>query len=397
MTVIFCARMFADIDNNVKISKHPNSVSSHKHQAGLLDGLLACGADVSVINVQRVRGFPDYPEKFLKETPFLWNGRSLGINLKRVNCFPLKNLSQSLSLLSALEREVKKHGDEKVVLFLFNPGFVQSGILGHISRKFPNVTISCMVGDLHGRYGLKQRGVKTLPAQLLGLLADRFCSVYDNYVFVTKDMASALRIGNKPYVVVESLYVDTVREAPEAPEEEKRIFYAGSLSLDYGILHMLRAFSLIKDPDYRLVVAGNGDGRETLEEYAKGDRRIQYLGFITPREVHLQQQRAAVLISPRTSERNFVKYSFASKTLDSLASGKPYVAHRLPCDPPEYADYIQYADDESDEALCAKIVEICSLPREERAKIGANGRAFVLREKNPKVMCQRVMDMWSES
>lgn len=40
--------------------------------------------------------------------------------------------------------------------------------------------------------------------------------------------------------------------------EERIIFYAGALREEYGIIHLLRAFSLIKDNRYRLWLAGGG-------------------------------------------------------------------------------------------------------------------------------------------
>lgn len=82
--------------------------------------------------------------------------------------------------------------------------------------------------------------------------------------------------------------------------------------------------------------------------------------------------------------------------MECLASGRPYIAHRLPCDPPEYAKHIQYPDDDSDEALAKKIFEICELPKEKRDQIGMDARAFILNEKNPKVMCEPAVKMWEK-
>ena len=117
---------------------------------------------------------------------------------------------------------------------------------------------------------------------------------------------------------------------------------------------------------------------------------------MSPEEVALRQKESTVLINPRTTEYEYVKYSFGGKTMECLASGKPYIAHRLPCDPPEYAEHIQYPDNDSDEALAKKIVEICEFSEEKREKIGANARLFILNEKNPTVMCKPVVDMWKQ-
>ena len=229
-------------------------------------------------------------------------------------------------------------------------------------------------------------------------MGDDLSAKCDCFAFLTKDMAYALNVENKPFVVMEGLY--TIFSPKEgiynAPNEKdfKIIFYAGALSEAYGIIHLLNAFEMIDDPTYRLYLAGTGDTEDYIKECAEKDSRINFLGFITPQEVAEWQDKAIVLISPRVSEGNeFVKYSFPSKTFECLASGKPYIAHRLPCEPPEYADYIQYPDDESDEALARKIREICSLSDEERNAIGARARKFIEEEKNPTVMTKRIVEM----
>ena len=61
----------------------------------------------------------------------------------------------------------------------------------------------------------------------------------------------------------------------------------------------------------------------------------------------------------------------------------------------EYADYIQYANDESDESLKEKIIEICELPEEVRADIGQRARKFIIEEKSPKKMTKKIVDLWS--
>lgn len=114
----------------------------------------------------------------------------------------------------------------------------------------------------------------------------------------------------------------------------------------------MNAFTSISGKEYRLWLAGDGNAVPYLKEIMKKDCRIEYLGFLTPIQVDERQKRATALISPRIAGNyEYVKYSFPSKTMECLASGKPYIAHKLPCDPDEYGSVIQYAENESDEAL----------------------------------------------
>lgn len=232
----------------------------------------------------------------------------------------------------------------------------------------------------------------------LGQFLDKMAHEEDCFVFLSSEMAEAIDVLDKPYVVMEGFYQHKKGLPGERLKDSEKnlVFYAGYLGADYGIEHMLRAFSQINDNSYRLVMAGYGQNDEMIRRYLDRDDRIRFLGMITPEEVEMWQQKATVLISPRTSEQKFAKYSFPSKTMECLASGKPYIAHKLPCDPPEYAEYIQYARDESDEALREKIMEICEMTEEQRLEVGERAKTFIINEKNPKVMCKRIIKMWEK-
>ena len=101
-----------------------------------------------------------------------------------------------------------------------------------------------------------------------------------------------------------------------------------------------------------------------------------------------------MLVNPRQNTDIFTKYSFPSKTMEYLASGRPVIGYRLDGIPEEYYKYIQLVNDNSVDALKDKIVEVCSLPADERNRIGMTAREFIVREKNPRVQCQKVKAMW---
>lgn len=217
-----------------------------------------------------------------------------------------------------------------------------------------------MIGDIYGQYGLSTaKNMYGRAVEFLHRKMDRMASECDTFGLATRNMAEALP-GDR-----------------QDETKEKTIFYAGALLNEYGIDHLLNAFALIDDPTYRLVIAGGGDVAREVEQAAGADSRINYLGFITPTEVQAEQNMATVLVNPRQSGREHVKYSFASKNLECLASGVPYIAHDLPCNQLEYADCILYLENETDEAFAEKIREVCSLNNEERRAIGERAYNFI--------------------
>lgn len=398
MKLIFLSYMFSDVNADIKLSKAPNSVSGHKFQENLIKGLFQNECDLSVINIPRVRPYPDYPKIILSTKDCEFCGSVKGKNIGFINLYFLNYLTQTIKGYSALKKEFKKYKGEKFVLLTFNSN-LHTCFPMLLARAFhKNVTLCNIVGDLHGKYGIKNTtpGFKGFLIRAIESVQDSIGKSFDSFVFLTKHMAKAMGVEKKPCCVVEALYDSSnLKEFSNSEKDSKKtIFYAGSICKEYGIEHLLKSFSLIEDPSYQLLIAGSGDTQELIAKYTSLDSRIKYLGFITPQEVEKNQNMSTALISPRTSEHEFVKYSFASKTLECLASGKPYIAHKLPCDPPEYESYIQYSEKESDESLKEKIIEICELSNEERELKAKLAKQFVVNEKNPRIMCKKIVDLY---
>lgn len=404
LKIILCGHMYDDAETEVKKMSVPNTISGHKFQMNLLMGLMENIEDVYVVNTSRVRFFPHYPEKIIKEKDFLVNGKAVGKSVGFVNLLGINYITRYIGIQKELKKYINDNikDNEKCVLVCFNCFFPITLSMFKCKHKYKNVYTCAVIGDIHGKYGVSpfdaNNFFKGALMYFIGILSDKSASKFDCLAFLTKDMARALKVENKPFVVMEGMYnVSHKNEVDSDLTEEsdlKIIFYAGSLREEYGILHLIKAFEMIDNSEYRLYLAGGGGTEKHIKECAEKDNRINFLGYITPQEVDKWQKKATVLVSPRTAESNeYVKYSFPSKTMECLASGKPYIAHRLPCDPPEYANYIQYADDESDEALAEKINEICSMPSSERDIIGAKAKKFIEEEKNPAVMTKRIVKM----
>lgn len=399
MKVYFCTTMFPDIEDDIKKSKAPNTVSGHHFQNNLIEGFEENECDVKVINIPRLRKYPDYPQIIFRKKFFSHKKEAFDIHLGFINLFGLNFITQTINEFLYIKKILKnRNKNEKNVFLTFNSNLQHSLSLLAVKKIYPDIILCDIIGDLHGKYGIKNptKGLKGKIINKMEELQDKLARQFDCFVFVTKHMAEALKVTDKPYTVMECLYkaVDNVNFLYQNEESElKYIFNAGNLSYEYGIEHLLNSFSLIKDENYRLLIAGSGNAVDTIKEYEKRDSRIKYLGFITPKEVENYQKQSTVLVNPRTSEFEFVKYSFASKNMECLASGKPYIAHKLLCNPPEYDEYIQYPNSETDEDLKNKIINICEMSKEERDEIGIKSRNFIINEKNCKIQCKKVLDM----
>lgn len=405
MKVAYCSLLLPEEKKlSERTKERLSGISLHKFTRAVINGIdKNTDEPVKLFNIINTLNYPKFPELLFPTE--IWHHKE-GVDdwhIGYINLVVIKYITQANNLYKKLVTWRKSLKEKKCIVCVHHIYYPSMYAAYKLKKRFGEaVTICLITGDMNGKYGLVSQYKHNLKQYLLKFVEhriDKMAREFDCFVFATKDMAKAFGVENKPFVVVECAYLappyagenDDVKE----DDSHKTLFYAGALREEYGIPHLLRAFFMIKDTNYRLWLAGDGNAVPMIQEYAKKDSRIEYLGFVTPQQVDMRQRLSTVLISPRVpGSYEYVKYSFPSKTMECLASGKPYIAHKLPCDPPEYEKYIQYVKDESDEALMEKIIEICTLSEDKRAELGSRAREFVENEKNPTVMTKRIVDMW---
>ena len=131
---------------------------------------------------------------------------------------------------------------------------------------------------------------------------------------------------------------------------------------------------------------------EEIRRQAEGDPRIYYPGLLAPVEVFRLSQQATVLINPRPSRERFTRYSFPSKLLEYMATGKPVISTCLEAIPVEYDPYLIWLDHETPECLAALLQQLHALPQERLDKIGRRGREFILNKKNYRQQGERIVE-----
>lgn len=402
MKVAYCSLLLPEEKHLAERSKKRLSgISLHKFTSALINGIDAnLDEPLTVFNIINTLNYPNFPDIVFKTEQWHHNKGCTDWHIGYVNLFGIKYITQEIQLYKKLRAWVLVNINHDCIICVHHIYYPAMKAALAIKQEFSNVKICLITGDMNGNYGLQsqyRKNIKYLLTKQLERKIDFLATQFDCFVFATKDMAEAFKVKSKPFVVVECAYLPSPHidnSLRKNETDDKIIFYAGAIRNEYGIPHLLRAFHMINQKNYYLQLAGDGNAVPLVKEYIRKNTNIQFLGFISPQEVERRQQLATITVSPRTSEFNFVKYSFPSKSLDCLASGIPYVAHRLPCDPPEYADFIQYADDETDEALKNKIVEICELSLKEREVIGVRAKHFILEQKNPVIMARKIVDLW---
>ena len=219
----------------------------------------------------------------------------------------------------------------------------------------------------------------------------RYQDQFDGYIYLTEAMSAAVAPG-KPYMIMEGILNadtqgDTVAKAPK-----RAVMYAGRLHEKYGVLALADAFERLNLPETELWLFGDGSAAADIQERAKRNSQICYLGRVSREEILKKEKEATLLVNPRSVKDPFTRYSFPSKTIEYMHSGTPLLTTRLEGIPEEYFDYVFVAQDNTEPELDNALRQALSMTDDELAQMGEKARQFIITQKNPAVQCRRILE-----
>ena len=382
-------------------SKHYMMDAANALEWNIYNGLIAnTRKKIRIVNLLPVGSYPQYYKKaFIGKNEFSAGACKNHLNVGFCNIKLIRKFSIHLFVYRALDAYYRDKKDPGV-LIVYSAETVLLWAVSMLKKKYPSLIVCDIIADLPDMSNLSGR--KSFALRML----ERYLSsksyecmqAVDCFVLLTEHMAEYMNI-HKPYVVMEGISTQSHPEDGRTVRKDRReinILYSGTLHRRFGILHLLKAFMLTKNRNYRLVICGVGDSEAEIIEAAGQDSRIVFHGQLTREEVLQIQKDADVLVNPRQNIEEFTKYSFPSKNLEYLSAGKPVIAYKLDGIPDEYDEYLHYPANDSIEALSKKIMEICEMDADRRRTLGDKARNFVRDQKNAVVQTSRIVKLISD-
>ena len=274
--------------------------------------------------------------------------------------------------------------DSAVVVDCLNRGAALSAMAAARLRGRPCVGIVTDLPDMLGGSAFSKK------------IANFVISRCTHYVLLTDAMNDYLNHGKKPYVVLEGHADITMKEKipSMAKKGGRRIcLYAGGVSRQYGLADLTAGFQIANVPEAELHIYGPGDYVEELKKIAAEDSRVFYGGMLLSGEIVEKEQGATLLVNPRPTGEEYVKYSFPSKTMEYISSGTPVLTTRLPGMPKEYAPHVYFIDEETPDGIARALIEVLGHTDEELFEKGEIARNFVLDSRNNVVQGAKILDM----
>lgn len=402
MKYIFCSSVYnmADYQHLSSKSKVPLSLADHNLNSNLILGLdEATGSPITLINNVPIPNYPNYPRVIFKKQLWQHTEGAKDQNCGFINLPVIKHISRAFTTYAAIKKAVKEAGNEPVLLLTYDLHLGACLAIRRAKRVFPKLRTFLFMPDVPNVVLQASTGGQvTRSAKIRAGIKMKFISQFDAYGFITAALSDVVDIKGKKHTVIEGIYNNHQQPLAAPSTDKKIIFYSGQLNPAYGMENLLQAFQNIYKThrDYELWLCGSGKLADHIRALEKTCPGIRYYGYVDGTRVRQLQAEATVFINPRQNTDAFTRFSFPSKTMEYLASGRPVVGYKLDGIPGEYDSYIAYVPDNSIAALEETLLRVCSLPADQREQMGNAARAFILEKKNPKAMCQRITQLWTD-
>lgn len=391
MRIVFIGGLFSEKQQEdvYRNSKTMPNMAANVHQWNIVNGLTD---EVDIINPLFLGNYPnEYKKIFVAREEWSHTERSSNVSPSTINIFGLKQIFRLFNLTHEIRKKIKKQDDTVIVVYSLNTSFLVSLRLAMIGHN--DIPTCVIVPDLPLFYitnagkSKLYRILKTIDWKIMVHL----CKRIDSFILLTEAMKDKLNITKQPYMISEGICEVDDKEYEDLIEDNT-ICYTGTLDREFGILDLIRNFLAVADDEWVLKIAGGGNAKSEIEKISRENPRIIYCGILTNLETKKLQRTSKILINPRSSDEEFTKYSFPSKTMEYLKSGRPVIMHKLPGIPPEYDDYLLYFDNTSDDAVQKGLIDVMSKTTKELNEIGAKGKKFVETEKNSRVQGKRIIE-----
>lgn len=390
-----------EINEITKLSKSPMQMQVDNFQKLILEGLTAhIGNDnITICNALPVGVFPmHYKQIYLKGNK--WANKAF--NLPAINLPFFKQQMREINAERALLKWLKAdEANRNILLYSLYLPFMKAIVKAKSFYKDLKATI--IIPDIPTELGLAS-GHKGLFARIennMGKKALDLCKHFDNFVLLTEPMKSVLPLNSKAkYTLLEGIAPD---EYPlpntddvkacfnkyNLPLHTPTVLYTGTLQKELGIGDLINAFVDETLNGINLVLCGGGTMAEEVKTLAHNHNNIHFLGFVPRSDALLLQAGSSILVNPRKPEGEYTKYSFPSKSMEYLLSGKPVLCYKLEGIPSEYDNHFYYIKDN----IAQGILDIITLPEAYKIEQGKKARQFVLENKNAKAQSYKLIQL----
>ncbi len=175
-----------------------------------------------------------------------------------------------------------------------------------------------------------------------------------------------------------------------------KVIYTGSVRRVNNLGLLVDAAKCVKDPRVKLLIWGDGDEREALEQRVRDEKiaNVEFKGRVEKKYVPSIVSRADLNFAHNEPSPLFRFGISFNKLFDYLAAGKPILSDfSCPYNPSVQNGAGIGIDEPSAENVAHGIETLAGLPQEELARMGANARRAAETAFDFRILTQKLMDV----
>lgn len=397
MKIYFLSGFFDDVDHQNIILNSKGNIQNAANvlQKKYISGFLQCEkvSKVEVINLPYLGSYPKYYKKVNFETTVdVHTSKKLTINnVNYCNLVIYKNISRIIKSFFRSYRVLKSNNKEDALFFIYamHLPFLIAAFL--LKMLFSETKFFVIVPDLP-EFMANRKGFIAIFYNNMAKISYKLVNSLDGVVVITEKMKDKFSNGLDKVVIEGIASNNDFDEINNCSLNKENFFlYSGTLDNRYGLEKMIESFSAINLENFSLYICGEGPDKRTVLDATNKNKNIKYLGILHRDEVLILQQKAKLLINPRTNDGEYTQYSFPSKTLEYMSSGTPVLMYKLSGIPNEYYDYV-YTIENTADAFSDSLRRLALTDLSELQLKGNAARKFVEKYKNPAAQVNKIFD-----
>ena len=299
----------------------------------------------------------------------IWAGKSLNI-LKSGKRFLINELVQQRSLAKALRYLRKINKNEKITVIIENSPFVTAPVCAKLKKSL-DLSIFSITIDTPFTKAFSSKGVRGRINKWKFSEGFRALKNFDGLISFTEDVKKELQV-EVPFCQLaigceKSKIIDSADIPATNSEAPFKVVYAGTLIYYNGIKEMLDAFARLPK-HYELHIYGYGPLAEDVEKMAEENENIVFHGRFAPEDTMRILNEYDLLLNPRIIDPSIENFTFPSKLIDYLLTGKSVLTSRFKTLPEAYYDFVYTIDKMSAEGIANAVEGVFSDSVELRRK-----------------------------
>lgn len=400
--VLFVGGLYEKDKEDIYLGKSKKGIQNavNIHQWNIIKSIeIINEKPVDILSARYLDSFPRYKDVIVRQNKWSHRAGSEDENIFFVNLPIIKSLFKTFLLWKKTRKWVKTTEGKKIVVCYY-PGIPQMIATTHLKNK--DIRTVLIIPDIPKYMDLQQHQNNNIFRKYLKSKIENYQNklirAFDGYIVLTENMKEIIN-NSKKSVVIEG-FVDKDffnKEGLENNANPNSIVYCGSLHKNYGLDLYLKSIEHIKSEKVEFYFFGSGEMEDDIISASKKDKRIKFFGYQTSDTVRRYCRNSLLLINPRRNDKEFTKYSFPSKLIEYMASGRPVISTKLECIPPEYDKHLIYVEDPVNSDNIAKTINsTLNKTHDELNVIGKNAREFILSTKTAECQGKKIGMLFDE-